>query len=259
MTVQDFYDIIDRIAPFETQAEFDNSGLLAGSAGHEVDCVLLALDLTDAVIDEAVSLGAQLIITHHPLMFSPRRRLTDEDGEGRILRRLIREDISLIAAHTNLDQAPGGINDALAELCGLQNITGEGFLRAGELSQPVRAADYAETLKDRLGDAVRLMGPENAVLRRVAVCSGAGGDEWEDALRLGCDAFISGEIKHHQALAMADSGLVAFACGHHATEAPGITALAAALQNALNTLQCYVGVFVSEKPAYAFAPRAEKA
>ena len=252
MTVQDFYDIIDRIAPFETQAEFDNSGLLAGSAGHEVDCVLLALDLTDAVIDEAVSLGAQLIITHHPLMFAPRRSMTDADYEGRLIMRLIREDISLIAAHTNLDQAPGGINDTLAALCGLENFSGEGFFRFGDLPEEMRASDYAAVLSSVMGDTDRLMGPEDAVIRRVGLCSGGGSDEWHSAAENGCDAFVSGEIKHHLALALADRGIVALECGHYATEAPGIAALGNALQSAFDTIKCKVRIFVSERKAYSF-------
>ena len=252
MTVQDFYDIIDSIAPFETQEEYDNSGLLAGSARQEVDCVLLALDMTEAVLSEAVALGAQLIITHHPLMFTPRRSLTDADNEGRLLRRLIRENISHIAAHTNLDQAPGGINDTLAELCGLQDVSGERFVRTGTLAEPMTAGLFARYLSTRLGDAVRLMGPEDAVIRRAAVCSGGGSDMWTEAVRLGCDAFISGEIRHHHALALADSGVAAFECGHAATEAPGMAALAAALQNALDTVECNVRVYVSEVSAYSF-------
>ena len=119
MTVQQIFDLIDRFAPFETQSEDDNSGFLVGSPSQEVTAALFALDVTEKVIDEAVSLGAQLIVTHHPLMFSPLSALTDADYEGRLIRRLIRENISLIAAHTNLDQAPGGVNDTLAERCGL--------------------------------------------------------------------------------------------------------------------------------------------
>ena len=174
MTVYDFYLLMDQIAPFDTQAEFDNSGLLVGSPSAEVSAVLLALDVTEAVIDEAVALGAQLIITHHPLMFSARRQMTDEDYEGRIIRRLVREDISLIAAHTNLDQAPCGINDTLAELCGLTEITGEGFFRSGLLPEAMTAAACAEELSRRLGTVVRLMGPEDAVIRRIGLCSGGG-------------------------------------------------------------------------------------
>ena len=96
MTVQDVYEMIDRLAPFASQSEYDNSGLLVGSALQEVSCILFALDVTEPVIDEAVSLGAQLIVTHHPLMFSPIRSLTDTDYEGRLIRRLTRMNISMI-------------------------------------------------------------------------------------------------------------------------------------------------------------------
>ena len=252
MTVYDFYLLMDQIAPFDTQAEFDNSGLLVGSPSAEVSAVLLALDVTEAVIDEAVALGAQLIITHHPLMFSTRRQMTDEDYEGRLIRRLVREDISLIAAHTNLDQAPCGINDTLAELCGLTEITGEGFFRSGLLPEAMTAAAYAEELGRRLGTVVRLMGPEDAVIRRIGLCSGGGSDEWASAAETGCDAFLSGEIKHHLALALADRGIVALECGHFATEEPGMEVLAVALQKAFPALECNVRVYVSEVPAYAF-------
>ena len=252
MTVQHLYDLINRIAPFETQAEFDNSGFLVGSASQKVDTVLFALDVTDAVIDEAVSCGAQLIVTHHPMMFSPLRTLTDSDCEGRMIRRLVRENISLIAAHTNLDKAPGGINDTLADYCGLIGVSGEGFFRCGMLPAPMTASGYAEELRDRLGSAVRLMGPEDTVIRKIGLCSGSGSDEWPSAAEAGCDAFISGEIKHHHALAMADSGIVALECGHFATENPGIRALAAALQNTPDTVKYHLRIYVSEVSAYSF-------
>lgn len=252
MTVSDLYRVIDRIAPFDTLEEFDNSGFLVGDPGQEVSCILMALDVTPAVIDEAVECGAQLIITHHPLLFSPLRRLTEEDYEGRLIRRLTRENISLISAHTNLDQAPGGINDTLAELCGLENVQGEGFFRFGDLPEALPAADCAAVLTERLGDSVRLMGPADAPVRRIGLCSGGGSDEWTACMQAGCDAFLSGEIKHHHALEMAESGLVGFECGHFATEFPGISVLASALQNALCAIQCNVRVFVSEAAAYAF-------
>ncbi len=252
MTVQDLYNLIDRIAPFETQMESDNAGFLVGSAAQEVSTVLLALDLTQPVIDEALSLGAQLIIAHHPLMFSPVRTLTEDDYEGRLIRRLVRENISFIAAHTNLDQAPGGMNDTLAQLCGLKETAGEGFFRCGFLSEPLIAADYTEHLKRSLNTTVRLMGPDDALIRKVGLCSGGGSDEWIHAAETGCDAFISGEIKHHLALAMADRQIVALECGHFGTEEPGIRSLAAALQKEANTVECNVRIYVSEVSAYSF-------
>ena len=252
MNVWDLYDMIDRIAPFSTQMEGDNSGFLVGSAGQEVTGILFALDVTDPVIDEAAARGAQLIVTHHPLMFSPLRALTDADYEGRLIRRLTRENISLIAAHTNLDQAPGGINDTLAACCGLTGITGEAFFRCGLLPEPLTARAFADRLKALLHTEVRLMGPEGKTIRKVGLCSGGGSDEWLRALEAGCDAFISGEIKHHHGLAMADSSLVGLECGHFATEEPGIRALASALQKEFNQVECNVRVYVSEISAYSF-------
>lgn len=252
MTVQQIYDLINAVAPFEIQAEFDNSGFLVGRRNQEISGILFALDLTQPVIDEAVFHQVSLIVTHHPLMFTPLRMLTDDDCEGRLIRRLVREDISFIAAHTNLDQAPGGINDVLASCCGLSGITGEGFFRCGMLKEPMPAEAFARFLSGRLQSVVRLMGNPDKLIRKAGLCSGGGSDEWTSAAASSCDAFISGEIKHHHALAMADQGLAAFECGHFATEEPGIRALAAALQKELNQLECNVRVYVSEKSAYAF-------
>lgn len=252
MTVGQILRLIDEIAPFETQEEWDNSGLLAGSPDQEVHGILFALDVTEAVLDEALEKGADLIVTHHPLMFSARKRLTDEDYEGRLLQRLLRSQISHIAAHTNLDRAQDGMNDTLAACCGLKNVTGEGFFRAGDLEEPMPAGEYAERLRSVLGDTVRRMGPESAMIHRVGLCSGGGSEYWECAAVEGCDAFISGEIRHHHALAMADAGLVGFECGHAATEVPGLMVLADALQIALDTVQCNLRIFMSARDLYTF-------
>ena len=123
LTVQNVYDFINERAPFDLQESFDNAGILVGHPDQEVHGIHVAMDVTGRVIDEAEAHGANLIITHHPMMFSARRRLVETDSETRLLCRLIRSNISLIAAHTNLDRAPGGINDVLAQLCGLTEIT----------------------------------------------------------------------------------------------------------------------------------------
>ena len=252
MTVQTVYDLIHAVAPFDTQMEGDNSGLLVGSPSLEVNRILFALDVTGPVIDEAVALGAELIVTHHPLMFSAIRSLTDETYEGRLIRRMVRENISLIAAHTNLDYAAGGTNDILAALCGLVEISGEGLFRAGFLPQPMTVRAFADLLGENLETMVRVMGPEDGMIRRVGLCSGSGGDEWIRAQEAGCDAFVSGEIKHHYALAMADAGITSFECGHFATEEPGLAALAEALQNSLDHVESNMRVYVSAVPAYSF-------
>lgn len=254
MKVREIYDWVDGVAPFETQEAYDNSGMLVGDPEAEVRGIYCALDVNGAVLDAAEKAGANLILTHHPMLFGGRKNLleTPLDHEGRLLARMIRGHMALIAAHTNLDQAPGGINDTLAELCGLANVQGEGFFRFGDLPEALPAADCAAFLSERLGDSVRLMGPADAPVRRIGLCSGGGSGEWTAAAQAGCDAFLSGEIKHHHALAMAESGLVAFECGHFATEFPGVSVLASALQNALCAIECNVRVYVSEAAAYAF-------
>ena len=246
LTVQNIYELLDTVVSFETQADFDNSGFLVGDRSAEVSGILFALDLTEKVIDEALEKGANLIVTHHPLMLQPIRRVTADTFEGRLVMRLIREGIAFIACHTCLDQAPGGINDALAECCALLEVAGEGYVRVGDLPSPMPAGELKEYLAAALDTTVRLMGDPDRVVGRVGLCSGAGSGEWEEAVRMGAEAFVSGEIKHHHALAMADQGIPCFECGHFATEQPGIFALADALQSALNRVQYRLGIDQAE-------------
>ena len=253
MTVGDLYAEIDQIAPFASQEEWDNSGLLIGSACDPVSGVLFALDITQPVVTEALSLGVSVIVTHHPMMFSPRRRITDDDMEGKLIQLLVRNKISLISAHTNLDRAPGGTNDTLASLCGLTSVSGDNFFRSGFLSDTFCTESYADMLSESLRCTVRIMGPSTRMIRHVGISSGGGGEFWNEAAAAGCDAFVTGEMKHHHALAAADSGIVVFECGHYATEAPGIRSLSESLQKTVNKLKCNVRIFVSEIPAYSFS------
>ncbi len=250
LTVQRVLDFINERAPFETQLAFDNSGLLVGDPQQEVTGIHFALDLTSKVIDEAIAHGANLIVTHHPVMFSAIKRLVETNYEARLLCRLIRANISLIAAHTNLDQAVGGCNDVLAKTIGLTDIVGEGFVRVGTLPSSLTAGELAASIGEALGDVVRVMGDPSAVISKVGMCSGAGADEWPAAVAMGAQAFLTGEVKHHIALEATDAGMVMLEAGHHATEEPGIFALANALQNSELGVQCNVRVSTSHAKAY---------
>ncbi len=254
ITCGDVLELLNQAAPFDTQEPWDNSGFLVGKRDQPVTGILFALDVTGQVIDEAVEKGANLIVTHHPLMFDPIRRVTDETFEGRLILRLIREGVGLIACHTCLDRAPGGINDALAECCALLDVEGDGFIRVGTLPVPMAAGELREYLSAALGDTVRLMGDPARTVHRLGMCSGAGSGEWEEAAALGADGFLSGEVKHHHALAMADAGVPCFECGHFATEQPGIFALADALQSALNQVKYSLSIFKSRAGAYGAGP-----
>ena len=250
LTVQNIYDFINGIAPFETQDSYDNAGLLVGNPSWEVRGIHVAMDVTSSVLDEAIAAGANLIVTHHPMMFSARRNLVETDAEARLLCRMIRHEIALIAAHTNLDQARGGINDVLAQVIGLEDIAGEGYVRVGRLPAPMTADALARQIGKALGTVVRIMGDPQRTLSRVAVSSGGGSESWEAAHALGAEAFLSGEIKHHHALAAVEEGMVLLEAGHHATEEPGIFALADALQNHLDALQYRVHVSKSSARPY---------
>lgn len=249
-TVKDIYDFINDIAPFETQEPFDNAGLLTGDPAWPVRGVHIALDVTSTVLDEAEAAGANLIVTHHPMMFAARKHLVETDGEAKLLCRMIRGHVALIAAHTNLDQAAGGINDVLARTLGLTDVLGEGYLRVGDLPEALTAEDFAARAGQALRTVVRLMGAPDRPVRRVAVSSGAGSEGWAEAAALAADAFLTGEAKHHHALAAVEAGLVMLEAGHFATEALGIFALADALQNHLNAVQCSIRVSKSGARAY---------
>lgn len=250
LNVQQIYDFINERAPFETQVAYDNSGLLVGDPNREVTGVHFALDVTNKVIDEAIANGANLIVTHHPMMFSPIKRLVETDYQAKLLCRMIREGINLISAHTNLDQAAGGVNDLLAQRIGLTDVVGEGFVRVGTLLAPMTAGELANAIGTALGDVVRVMGDASAVVEKVGMCSGSGADEWPAAAAMGAQAFLTGEAKHHIALEASDAGVVILEAGHHATEEPGIFALAEALQNSTLGVQYKVRISTSSAKAY---------
>lgn len=253
-SMNDIFNWIDCFAPFDTQADFDNSGFLIGNKTDTVRNILFALDVTDRVLDEAEHANANLIITHHPLMFSPVQHITEDDTEGRIISRMIRDRISLISAHTNLDRAPNGINDTLASLLGLENVQGDGYFRVGEFHKPVPFQVLLDHVTSVLHTTVRVFGqcPENVQIHKMGVSSGAGSDFWTEACQMGAQVFLTGEIKHHHGLAMCDRGMVGLEAGHFATEEPGIFALADALQRYVNEVEWNVTIFQSTVGAYAF-------
>ena len=221
MTVQDVLWALDQAFPFALAEEWDNVGLLLGDAQREVSGCAVALDATEEALDFARERGANLLVTHHPVLFRARKRLVEDDVEARFLCRAIREGVSLIAAHTNFDNAPGGMNDCLAAALGLTNVLPlEGGLRVGK----AEACDWAQRAQERLQAPVRAYGSPLGM--RVAVCGGAGGEFWKIALAAGADVYVTGEIRYHEALEAMQSGLCVLEAGHGPTERVGLAALA---------------------------------
>ncbi|MGI6174354.1 MAG: Nif3-like dinuclear metal center hexameric protein [Christensenellales bacterium] len=232
-TVGDILKIALEIAPIELAEEWDNPGLLAGSENRAVTRALVALDLTHGVLREAKELGAELIVTHHPILFRARRNLREDDFEGNLLCDLIRGNFALIALHTNYDSAPNGLNDALAEAIGLTDVVPlEHGLRIG----CYRGGDIVKTCEGALHTKCRVYGrTEN--IRRVAVCGGAGSDFAMIAKQAGADAYVTGEVRHHHALEAAHANLTLIEAGHLETERVAVKALKNALQMRADALQ----------------------
>ena len=232
MTVQQIYEAAARLAPPELAEKWDNVGLLV-DCGGEVNRVLVALDITPAVVEEAVRENCPLILSHHPVIFSPLKRLTPKDVPSMLLK----AGISAVCMHTNLDAAEGGVNEMLAQLFGIRDPApfAEGCGRIGEID-PVTVPELArrcrEILSPRLnqpeqGPAVQLKYTDTGrTVRRLAVISGAGGSLFEEALSLGADCLLTGEANHHAGADGLRMGLSIIAAGHYATEFPIAAVLA---------------------------------
>ena len=251
--VKDFYQLIDQIAPFAAQEGFDNAGFLAGRGERTVEKVLVALDVTGAVVSEAADWGAQLIVAHHPVIFQPVKSVTDETLVGRVLLALAENRIAAICAHTNLDAARDGVNDCLAralELTGIGQLHQEGedaqgrpygIGRTGTAHRPgLSAAEYAAFVKEKLGSASVRFADGGRPVEKVAGGGGACGSMMEDALVRGCDTFVTADLKYNQFLEAKALGLNLLDAGHFPTENVVCAPLAARLAGAFPRVEVRV-------------------
>lgn len=220
---------LDSRVPFSTKLDFDNVGLLAGDPDQEVSRALCALDITDDVIAEAAEMGANLIVSHHPLIFHALKSVRTDDLVGRKIIALAKNNISAICMHTNLDAAVGGVNDALmSALCAvnIQPLGGEGAMsRIGTLPTPVAFEKFLETTKTALGAYGLRYVDAGREIRTVGCCGGSGGDFLEEALYAGCDVFVTADVRHDRFLAAKEYGISLIDGGHFSTENVVIPAL----------------------------------
>lgn len=236
-TVNDILIFLETLAPRNMKMDWDNVGLLCGSRKTEVTRILVALDPFEGVCREAKDFGAQLIVTHHPLIFKALSAITDETSVGRSIHLLCREGISAINAHTNLDCAPGGVNDRLAASLGLENIrvidpmgvdeNGQdwGLLRMGTVNEQ-SLSDFLPKVKAALGcDGLRYVDGGKPV-RKIAVGGGACASEIPDAVKAGCDTFVTSDVKYNQFWDAYDLGINLIDAGHFHTENPVTVCLA---------------------------------
>ncbi|MEF9878037.1 MAG: Nif3-like dinuclear metal center hexameric protein [Clostridia bacterium] len=226
VTVKQVTDWLNAIAPFDTAEEFDNVGLLMGNPDAAVHNVCFGMDLTEKLAQEALAMNAELIVTHHPVIFTPLRRIDYTTPQGKTLCALAAAHVNVLAAHTNWDKAQGGVSDSLAQALDLRNVTsGDDYLRIGSLVVPQTADALSSRIERSLHFAPRRYGGGSASLSRVAVAGGSYGEGAALAVTLGAQAFVVGEIKHHEVLDACARGLTVYEAGHFATELPGIAAL----------------------------------
>ncbi len=224
---RDIMWLMEDLAPARYAEEWDNPGLNIGDPDAEVKKILVALDATEKVIDEAVEKGADMIVTHHPLLFHAIKKINYDRPDGRKIIKLIKNDINMFAAHTNLDAAEGGTNDVLAKMIGLKDLTlltkgceeGIGIGKIGELEGDMTLGTLSVKIKEALGlDAVRVIGNLSSRVKKAALCTGAGGEFMDDAIEAGCDVFITSDIRYHEAMDAIDKNIALIDATHYATE-----------------------------------------
>ncbi len=217
MKVIDIFNFLDSCFPVSTACDFDNVGLLVGDGEREVNTALVALDCDITAVELARKMGAQLIVTHHPVIFDGLKSVT----AGSVVYELIKSGISVISMHTNLDIAVGGVTERLCEAIGLTEIKSftahDGFVIREAKCPITDAKELALHIKESLGGGVRFVAGKTPV-NRVLVCSGSGGDFLEDAVDAGFDALITADVKHNVFIDAVNNEISLFDAGHYASE-----------------------------------------
>lgn len=246
ITVKDIYDYIDSFAPFGSQEDWDNSGMLVGDFSKEVGTVAVCLDITHETIENAKINGADLIVSHHPVIFNPISSVI----KGDCVYQLLKNDMCAICAHTNYDVAQRGVNDVLAQMLELDNIEvlqdkdDKGILRVGRVSK-CSPQDFALHVSKKLGTTVRVA-KGGRDIECVAVCGGSGCSFIPDIIESGIDAFVTGDAKHNDFLTAADNSLTLVAAGHYETENPAMPELAKRLHEKFDSIKV---LYIDSAPA----------
>jgi dinuclear metal center YbgI/SA1388 family protein len=241
-TVKEIVTYFERVVPPEMKMDFDNVGLLVGINDTEVKTALVALDVTDGVIDEAIACGAQMILSHHPVFFEL-KQVNDGSPAGRKVTKLLQNGISAFCQHTNLDSVSGGVNDALAATLSVSvkgrlvnQISGGGVEygmgRYGELANPISLEEFMIFVKSSLCAGGIRYYDAGRLVKKVALCGGSGGEYVETAAKLGCDTLVTADVKYHQFLAAKELGINLLDAGHFCTENVVVPVIADMLKKA---------------------------
>lgn len=256
LDVAGLVSVLDELAAFALAESWDNVGLMAGDPAQQVGAILVALDPTEEVLEEAVANGCNVVVTHHPLIFKPLKALRIDQPVGRLLARSLAAGVSMIACHTNLDLVGGGVNDVLAERFGLRETLplsgggdGEaGFGRVGVLPESLTGREMLARMAQIFAtEALPYAGVLPETVDKLAVCGGSGSEFAEAAQRLGAQIYVTGEVKHSTARWAEAVGFCVVDGGHFATENPVVPEFAALLQRTLAARNVEVEVRAAQK------------
>ena len=258
MKVKDIIKVIEDFAPLAIQEGWDNSGLCVGSPDDEVSSVLLALDCTPELVDEAVSCGADMIVTHHPLIFSGLKRISLDDMVGNVVIKAVKAGISIYAAHTNADKVLEGVSGAMAARLGLHHVSvldedgeGTGLGAVGDLPEPMSAEQALAFVKERFGlKVVKSSRPVECMISRIAMCGGSGGSLIGAAKKAGAQLYISGDISYHNFFTQ--DGFMIMDVGHYESEIDIVEILFSLIKKNFPTFAVRITQNINSNPIYYF-------
>jgi len=258
MKVKEIINAIEEFAPLSIQEDWDNSGLCVGSPEDEVTSVLLGLDCTPELVDEAVACGADMIVTHHPLIFKGVKRISPEDQTGEAIIKAVRAGISIYAAHTSADKVLAGVSGAMAARLGLEDVRileedgeGTGLGVVGDLAEPLTAMEAVVLVKDRFSlKSLRTSRPVEGKITRVAMCGGSGGSLIGAARKAGADLYLSGDISYHNFFT--ENGFMIMDIGHYESEIEIVDILFSLIKKKFPTFAVRITQNVNSNPIYYF-------
>lgn len=260
LTIKDIDKIMEEYAPSNFKESYDNVGLMIGDKKAKVSSILVALDCTLNVIEEAKKKECNLIFTHHPLLFKKPTNITTDTLLGKKIIQIIKNEINVYSSHTNLDSVKGGINDIIMQLLGFDKYEtielsdkrkdddcSTGIGRIALLDEPIRLCDMCDSIKQSLNiPLLRYSGDDTIKLKKIAVINGSGQDYFSEAKRLGADCIITGDTTYHYVSDLEEEGIPIIDAGHFGTEWPAMEVLAKWLKNKLEIMGFNNFVYISE-------------
>ena len=256
--VKDVIEVIEAFAPLSLQEKWDNSGLCIGSEDATVSSVLFGLDCTPELVDEAVACGADMIITHHPLIFSGLKKISPDDLVGAAVIKAVKAGISIYAAHTSADKVIAGVSGAMASRLGLADVSildedgeGTGLGVVGNLPGPITASEAVELVKNRFGlKTLKTSRPVEGMISRVAMCGGSGSSLIGAAVKSGAQLYISGDISYHNFFTR--EGFMIMDIGHYESEIEIVDILFSLIKKNFPTFAVRITQNINSNPIYYF-------